>query len=351
MTAGAKSSPLATLVYSQDLEPRLWSARHGQGEVPGRYPYGLDRIGHAGFRIETELVRPLRRRPRDWTGLLNPRCWLPRPEERTGPAMLAWDESTAVPMFVRHAHSDRRLMAGIIWATDLARTPVNMPRLSVLRQVYRRMDAVWALSTAQLPVLRDWLGVPMDRIHFVPFGIDTSFFRAAPLPDRPMVLSLGNDRDRDPTTLFEAIRLIQSRLPGTRFVVQSQSGLPVSPGVEVIPRLTGPQVRELYAQATVVAVATRPNMHVSGMTTALEAMSTGRPVILSATDGAADYVQDGITGRLVPPGDPQAMADAVQGLLSQEDLLRDMGSEASAYVREAHSQDTMAAVLADIARG
>jgi glycosyltransferase involved in cell wall biosynthesis len=345
------SHRFATIVYSQDLEPRMWSERHVKGEVPGHYPYGLDRIAHAGLRIETELVRPARRRPRDWTGLLNPRCWLPRRQERTGPAMLAWDESTAVPMFVRHAHSDRRLMAGMIWATDLVAAPGYSPRLSVLRQVYRRMDAVWALSGAQLPVLRDWLGIPADRIHFVPFGIDTNFFPAAPFPERPMVLSLGNDRDRDPATLFEAMRMVRSRLPHTRFVVQSQSGLPVPPGVEVIPRLTGPQVRELYAQATVVAVATRPNVHVSGMTTALEAMSTGRPVVLSATDGAADYVRDGNTGLLVPPGDPQAMADAVHGLLSQGDLLRDMGSAASAHVRASHSEDTMAAVLAGIARG
>lgn len=48
---------------------------------------------------------------------------------------------------------------------------------------------------------------------------------------------------------------------------------------------------------------------------AIEAMAYGRPVVASRTGGLAEIVVDGETGRLVPPGDPQALAQALEELL------------------------------------
>lgn len=350
MKSTSTTEGIATLIYSHDLEPGMWSKRHAQGDVPGYYPYGLHRIADCGMDVETETVRPARRSPWDWTGLINPGCWAPRPPARDARVALAWDESVAVPMFIRHRSSERRLMAGVIWATDQVQSSRYSPRLSIIREVYRRLDAVWVLSRAQISPLQEWLGVPQSRLHFLPFGIDTGFFPQAPLPERPMVLSMGNDRDRDPATLFEAMRIVRSQLPETRLVVQSRAGLASPAGVELIQRLSGRQVRELYTQASVVAIATKPNLHVSGMTTALEAMSVGRPVVLSHTEGAADYVREGVTGRLVAPGDPKAMANAILKLLSERELLRTMSNAAAAHVQRHHSETTMASALVRIAR-
>lgn len=343
-----KPVPLASLVYTLDLDPAVWLARHDQGEVPGRFPYGLDRLAEFGFRVEAETVRRAGRDLRDWAGLANPCVWRPRRPSTTG-AVLAWDESTVVPMLIRHAKSRRRLMAGVIWATDVSGSHLS-PRLNLLRHVYRRMDAVWVLSRGQLPALRDWLGLPTERYHFVPLGIDTGFFPATRLPDRPMVLSLGNDRDRDPATLFKAMSILHAKMPNVRVVIQSRSITTAPDGIELIQRLSGPEVKELYSQASIVAVATRHNLHVSGMTTALEAMSMGRPVVLSGTPGAEDYVRDGRTGRLVLPGNAHAMADAVADLLVDPELLAGMGTAAAAYVRQSHSESAMSRTLAAIAR-
>ena len=351
MTGATTVDPLASLVYTLDLDPAQWLERNRRGEVPGRFPYGLDRLAESGFRVEAEIVRRAGRNPREWMGLVDPRLWLARRVKPGTGAVIAWDESTAVPMFIRHARSDRRLMAGVIWATDMAALPSRIsPHLRVLRHIYRHLDAVWVLSRGQLPVLREWLDVPADRLHFVPLGIDTGFFPETRLPERPMVLSMGNDRDRDPATLFEAMRILHSELPDTRVVIQSRSVSTAPRGIELIRGLSGTEVKGLYAQASIVAVATRHNLHVSGMTTALEAMSMGRPVVLSRTPGAEDYVRDGSTGRLVLPGDAQAMAKAVVELLSEREILSKMGSAAAAHVRESHSESSMARALASIAK-
>jgi glycosyltransferase involved in cell wall biosynthesis len=57
--------------------------------------------------------------------------------------------------------------------------------------------------------------------------------------------------------------------------------------------------------------------------TVLEAMSSGLPVVATAVGGTCEVVEDGVTGRLVPARDPDALADALA------DLLRDAPSRAA----------------------
>lgn len=46
-------------------------------------------------------------------------------------------------------------------------------------------------------------------------------------------------------------------------------------------------------------------------------MAAGRPVVGAASGGITDMVADGVTGLLVPPGDPTALAAAIDTLLKQ----------------------------------
>lgn len=52
----------------------------------------------------------------------------------------------------------------------------------------------------------------------------------------------------------------------------------------------------------------------------LEAMAMAKPVVASAVDGTPEIVQDGITGILVPPEDPDAVVSAVAGVINQKKL-------------------------------
>ncbi len=62
----------------------------------------------------------------------------------------------------------------------------------------------------------------------------------------------------------------------------------------------------------------------------LEAASQGIPAIVTNIGGQASLVQDGMTGRHVPPGDPAALAMALRALLSDPAGLRRMGEAARA---------------------
>jgi len=73
----------------------------------------------------------------------------------------------------------------------------------------------------------------------------------------------------------------------------------------------------------------------------LEAMAAGRPVVTTDVGGNREAVTDGVTGLLVPPGDPYALADALEGLWKDEGRRSSMGKEGRARVEERFSARTM----------
>ena len=73
----------------------------------------------------------------------------------------------------------------------------------------------------------------------------------------------------------------------------------------------------------------------------LEAMSLGLPVIASAVGGIRDVVEDGVSGLLVPPGDPVRLSDAIALLRDDRDLALRLGDAGRERVRSAFSADGM----------
>jgi glycosyltransferase involved in cell wall biosynthesis len=67
-------------------------------------------------------------------------------------------------------------------------------------------------------------------------------------------------------------------------------------------------------------------------TVVMEAMASGRPVIASRIGGLPDLVVDGETGLLVPPGNPAALGQAMQALVSQPEVRLRMGNAAKRAV-------------------
>jgi glycosyltransferase involved in cell wall biosynthesis len=66
----------------------------------------------------------------------------------------------------------------------------------------------------------------------------------------------------------------------------------------------------------------------------LEAMARGRPVVATPVGGTPELVTDGETGLLVPPRDPEALAEALRRVLDDPDLARRLGEAARARVAE-----------------
>jgi glycosyltransferase involved in cell wall biosynthesis len=74
-----------------------------------------------------------------------------------------------------------------------------------------------------------------------------------------------------------------------------------------------------------------------------EAMAAGRPVVATDIGGAAEIVEEGKTGFVVPPGDPEALAAAIVSILRKPDRGREMGTAGRERVRTLFSQERLVA--------
>jgi glycosyltransferase involved in cell wall biosynthesis len=83
----------------------------------------------------------------------------------------------------------------------------------------------------------------------------------------------------------------------------------------------------------------------------LEAQATGVPVVTTTATGARDSVLPGVTGELVPPGDAEALALAVMGLLGDAGLRRQMGVRAREWVREHFSAEQVLGRVTEFYQG
>ncbi|MFO3797368.1 MAG: glycosyltransferase, partial [Anaerolineales bacterium] len=69
----------------------------------------------------------------------------------------------------------------------------------------------------------------------------------------------------------------------------------------------------------------------------LEAMAAGLPVIATRIAGSEELVIDGVTGRLVPPENEKALEEALQSLILNSELRRQMGINSLGRVRREYS--------------
>lgn len=76
-----------------------------------------------------------------------------------------------------------------------------------------------------------------------------------------------------------------------------------------------------------------------------EAMAAGRAVIASAAGGPLEMIEHGKTGLLVPPGDPQPLAEAIETLLESPELRQQLGQAARRHAEEHFDAQRAAAVM------
>lgn len=340
-TAGDQAEAASVSIHFRaETDLRTWGEDYGHGRVPDRFPYGLHKLADSGLVVDW-VASPAASRAQKLRQLIPTR----RPATAPG-WTLAWDEYTALRMLATGPRT--RLGAGAIWLTDgRLRGGLDRLRAASLTRALSSLDLVWALSAAQIEPLRRAFGRRGPRIAYLEFGIAADFFTPTPLPERPSILSIGGDRDRDNPTLLRALERVRRIRPDVPIRVQLRDATSVPDGVERLPRMSHDGIRDLYRDATVVAIATRPNLHVSGMTTALEGMASGRAVVMTRTPGSDDYVAHGRTGLLTAVGDDAALAEAIITALEPATAAA-LGRESRREVEARFTTDAMAGRLAGL---
>jgi glycosyltransferase involved in cell wall biosynthesis len=231
------------------------------------------------------------------------------------------------------ALATRRPFVVQLWGTDveLAR---RVPW--AFRRLLRRAWLVLAPSEALADDAR-WLGA--REVAVVPSGVRLPETVAMP-DDPPHVLYVG--------------RLSEEK--GIRELVAATAGMPRvivgdGPLRSLVPDTVGfvppGELGPYYERACAVVC---PSHREGYGVVAREAMAYGRPVIASAVGGLVDAVEDEVTGLLVPPRDAEALRDALERLLEDEELRQRLGDAARARARERWSWEVATRATLDAYR-
>jgi glycosyltransferase involved in cell wall biosynthesis len=100
-----------------------------------------------------------------------------------------------------------------------------------------------------------------------------------------------------------------------------------------------PVFTQLYSHCTVFCC---PSVYEPFGLINLEAMGCEAPVVASAVGGILEVVEDGKTGLLVPPAQPDALAEALNRVIANPTLARDMGRAGRKRVEEKFSWASVA---------
>jgi glycosyltransferase involved in cell wall biosynthesis len=146
---------------------------------------------------------------------------------------------------------------------------------------------------------------------------------------------------------IRALALVQSRFPGARLEIAGD----------------GPSRSELEDEARALGIAhsvtflgwqtslepwlsrwdavLQPSLDEGLPLALLEAMAAGKPVIASRVGGMTEVIKDGMSGWLIPPGDPTALSERLICLILRPDLRSSFGAAGRARVAERFSIATM----------
>ena len=178
-------------------------------------------------------------------------------------------------------------------------------------------------------IARAWPAVA-GRVQPVLAHVDCDFFTAAAdQPDGP-VLAIGDDVSRDYATLLDVAGRFGRPVSLRTRLVQPDPTLP--PNVTVLSAvLSMAGYRDLIAAAAIVVLPLHPAGNAGGVSALIQAMASGKAVVVAASPGIAEYVTHDVTALVVPCHDPAALCEAVLRLLSDTGLRCRLGAAARAW--------------------
>ena len=198
----------------------------------------------------------------------------------------------------------------------------------------RRVDHFLCLSPHSQRILVEQYGFPPERVSVIYSRVDTDYFRPQPeLPTKRQVCAAGAV-NRDYDSLIEAatgldadVKIAADTVWRYSVAGKEQQARPLPANVEMRSWGNYANLRQLYAESRVVVVPlARPI--ISGITVALEGMAMGKPVILTRNPYVEGFIEDGVTGFHVEPGNPAQLRERIRWLLENPQEAEAMGRRA-----------------------
>lgn len=261
-----------------------------------------------------------------------------------------------------HAHS---WMLRALWRAPARRVLSRRVAYAIpspfSRWKFRQLDLVLAVSAAAAAPVRA-TGLAPERVVVIPDGI-----ALADLPPEPTRLRLRAEYGIAPTAPCLVCVGALTAEKGVEVALEALARLPAH--VRLLLPGSGDRLPALRHRAQALGCLARvqwggeekfsmaewvaagdllvvPSRSEGLGSAAMLAMAQRRPVVASRTGGLPELIEDGVTGLLVPPGDPAALADACARLLADPALAAALGAAARARIEQRYTAAHMAAATA-----
>jgi phosphatidylinositol alpha-mannosyltransferase len=202
------------------------------------------------------------------------------------------------------------------------------------RRMFNRLSARIAVSEAAAWTGRRWFG---GEYTIIPNGVDVAGAPQDPAPPGAdlKILFVGRPEERKGLPiLLTAFNALVEHVPCRLTVIGAEredvlryvADPDLLRWMDIRGRVSGERLWQELHQADVLCAPSLSGESFGMVLT--EAFAAGTPVIASAIAGYSDVVSDGVDGLLVPPGDPQRLAEELQRIHHEPQRLWEMGQAA-----------------------
>jgi glycosyltransferase involved in cell wall biosynthesis len=229
-----------------------------------------------------------------------------------------------------------------------------------LNKIYALPDAVITAGKQIRQTLLDGYHLSADRVFSIPTGVDTDrFFPRDPdlklkkklgLPDNALVITLAAvlRAQKRHELVIAAAQTILKKYPQSRFLFVGEgprrdliSQEIKRTGMEDFFLMTGHRddLPEILSISDIGIISSQAEGVPQFL---LQAMAMAKPMVSTSVGGIPEIIEDGVNGLLIPPEDPQALADAVLRLLDDRTLAGQIGKKAKHLIEDQYTAGQMA---------
>jgi starch synthase len=242
------------------------------------------------------------------------------------------------------------------WSNTIPKSKVNKA-LDYERNVYKNMDKIFTMSEYLRRSFIEDFDVSEDKVKTIGAGINLDRIPDVKVKDyeKKNILFIGVDFYRKGGLhLLQAFRIVKDAFPNAKLHIMGPRKLKIphelSSGIVFHGFLSkkDPDQKQLfYSIVEDSSIFVMPSLYEPFGIAPLEAMVHEIPCILTRNWAFPEMVQPGVNGELAECGNVNELADKIQFLLRNPDLLRSMGKAARRIVLENYTWDIVVKKLID----
>lgn len=260
----------------------------------------------------------------------------------------------------------------VVTAHDVIPFDARPSDIPWLRRLYAEADRLIVHTQDSKNILMSTFGVPDERIRAIPHGPFLRFADEQAQPQATARQRLDIDGDAGVVLFWGQIKAVK----GLEYLIRAFHKV-AAQHPHALLLVAGPEWKESFdrygaltremglADRVMARIEYVPDEEVGAYFSAADvvvlpytesyqsgvlymACSFSKPVVASAVGGLAEVVEDGVTGRLVPPGEPESLAEALLHMLGDLDRAREMGKRGRRLVETKFGWASIAQQTADV---